>query len=431
MLGVVAALAVQALAPVAEAKVRRKRLAEGVVLTTIKQRKPRLHVRVVRIRPEARVNIRTGLAQGRLPGLERTSSMARKRRALVAVNGDYAERSGRPVMTFARKGKLIQTPLSWGRNFAIERDRRTSYIGPPRLRVELSHGGAEDPIPIARVNAGKPRPRQLAAYTRAGGRLIRPPRHNSCQARLLPTSGPRIASLGLELGYKVGHRRCGAGRLAPRGGVVIAARRGTAMVPYVKALVPGESATLRWSLGWERVHETVGGNPTLIEDGRVVVGHSSHPFFQRHPRTGVGLTRNGTVLLITVDGRRRKSIGVTLRGFARMFSDRGAAWALNLDGGGSTTMVVRGKVVNSPSDRRERPVSSALLVTSKSSTSAGRVAGSSSEASAHRVWREVVSDPASTGGLASSLVERGESVPSTLRQAAVGFDWRHRSLPGR
>jgi exopolysaccharide biosynthesis protein len=68
------------------------------------------------------------------------------------------------------------------------------------------------------------------------------------------------------------------------------------------------------------------------------------------------------LLLVVVDGRQEDSRGVTLVEFARLFRDLGAIHALNLDGGGSTTMVVMGSVVNDPSGQFERPTSSALLI---------------------------------------------------------------------
>ncbi|MFT7696425.1 MAG: exopolysaccharide biosynthesis protein, partial [Candidatus Latescibacterota bacterium] len=95
---------------------------------------------------------------------------------------------------------------------------------------------------------------------------------------------------------------------------------------------------------------------------------------ERHPRTAVGYSQNGEVLfLVVVDGRQPGySVGMTLAelaGFMRMrladFSSthENAYQALNLDGGGSTTMVVEDEVVNSPSDQTgERPVANVLLV---------------------------------------------------------------------
>jgi exopolysaccharide biosynthesis protein len=88
---------------------------------------------------------------------------------------------------------------------------------------------------------------------------------------------------------------------------------------------------------------------------------------QRHPRTAVAMTRDSlTVLLVAVDGRPRQpggSVGMTLVELADFLVRIGAWQALNLDGGGSTTLWVRDRVVNLPSDSAgERPVGNALFV---------------------------------------------------------------------
>jgi exopolysaccharide biosynthesis protein len=90
-------------------------------------------------------------------------------------------------------------------------------------------------------------------------------------------------------------------------------------------------------------------------------------FFQafvasKQPRTLAGVRADGTVLLVTVDGRRRGwSAGVTLVEAARVMRSLGARDALNLDGGGSSTMTVGRRVVNRPSDGFERAVSDGVF----------------------------------------------------------------------
>ena len=120
---------------------------------------------------------------------------------------------------------------------------------------------------------------------------------------------------------------------------------------------------LSWSIGWPGVMDAVGGNPVLVRDGELHAQECSGYVCRRHPRTGVGITARGRVLLVTVDGRQADSYGMTITSFARLFKQLGAVHALNLDGGGSSTMVVEGSVINSPSDMSgEREVASALLV---------------------------------------------------------------------
>jgi exopolysaccharide biosynthesis protein len=77
----------------------------------------------------------------------------------------------------------------------------------------------------------------------------------------------------------------------------------------------------------------------------------------------VGVTATGKILLVVVDGRQpRWSLGPTSSEFAQIMADLGAVTALNLDGGGSSEMVVEGEVVNRPSDGHERAITNAILV---------------------------------------------------------------------
>lgn len=342
----------------------------------------------------------------------------------MAINGDYARRSGRPVMAFAQGGRLVQTPLTWGRNFAMSRDGKSVFIGHPRVEVTLSHQEIGS-IAIKRVNQGAPTRRTVGMFTSHGGKLERPPRRG-CHARLVPGGIPRrAANGGLRIRYEVGVVRCGK-RLRPLSGAVVSARRSGTKAEIVRSLRGANPVTLNWSLGWNGAYQTVGGNPTLVEKGRIAVGRSkSDPFFRRHPRTGVGVNRRGKVFFVTVDGRQKRSRGMTLRGFARLFRSLGARWALNLDGGGSTTLFAKGRVVNDPSDGRERPVSSALVVLRRGKTrTAARSGGFSARAAsvpAANVWDQVVEDPASTGGLADSLSDGGKKLPKAMRSAARAF----------
>ena len=80
------------------------------------------------------------------------------------------------------------------------------------------------------------------------------------------------------------------------------------------------------------------------------------------PRTAAGVKKDGTVILLVVDGRSSSSAGMTLQELASYLVKLGAWQAVNFDGGGSSEMVLDGKILNTPSDGRERPVSVGLGV---------------------------------------------------------------------
>lgn len=408
----------------AKTLVRRKKLRGGVTYSVYRERRPANRIRVLKVDLAKRSKMRVSLGTRRLPGAERTSSMARRSKAIAGINGDYALPSGRPVMTFARGGRLVQTPQRWGRNFAVDGAEENTYIGHPNVRVEVAASGGR-PRRVGRVNAGRPGERQLALFTRAGGALERPPKR-ACSARLRPSEDVKLRSTedGITATYFVGRVRCAKERMRRKDGIVLAARRQGSKAPFVSGLKFGQSMSLTWTLGWPRVRATLGGNPTLVEKGRIPSRNvdGTGAFFARNPRTGVGTTRGGKVLLVTVDGRQPGySRGMTLRQFARLFRSLGARWALNLDGGGSTTMVVEGRVVNRPSDGPERAVSSSLLVVPGGSGGSGGSAGAVEEAPPG-AWRGAETDPGSTGGLSSALAARGRRLPPALEQVARAFD---------
>jgi exopolysaccharide biosynthesis protein len=117
-------------------------------------------------------------------------------------------------------------------------------------------------------------------------------------------------------------------------------------------------------------YDVVQGVPQLLKNGVIDIPwekeKTSKSFVEtRHPRTAVAKLDDGKFLMITVDGRQPGvSVGMSLYELADYLLSIGAVDAMNLDGGGSTTMFLDGKVVNTPSDKEgERKVSDAILVT--------------------------------------------------------------------
>ena len=119
------------------------------------------------------------------------------------------------------------------------------------------------------------------------------------------------------------------------------------------------------------VRTIVGGVGKILSNGEAVadsinVREKTNITFlkARHPRTFVGFDRDSTKLfLCVVDGRQERSIGMNFQEMADFLISIGVWNAVNLDGGGSTTMVIHDKIVNSPSDKTgERPVANTLQI---------------------------------------------------------------------
>ena len=112
--------------------------------------------------------------------------------------------------------------------------------------------------------------------------------------------------------------------------------------------------------------------PLMILNGETYPMDSVSFNLDRHPRTAVGLTKNRHLILVTVDGRQKEAVGMNIPELTELMKDLKCIDALNLDGVGSTTMIIKGKdnegVVNYPTDNKtfdhkgERPVSNAILI---------------------------------------------------------------------
>jgi Phosphodiester glycosidase len=343
--------------------VRTRKIAPGVLFTRIVERQAPRRTFVLKIDPSKAVTIDMALAKRRLPARLETSGIARAHGALAATNGDFSIRNvGRMVHAFAQDGDLVQTSGPGSAFFALRRDETDAFVGTPRMDVTVTNQATGQTWRIDRWNHGGPTPGEIVAFSPLGGTLESPPPF-TCAVRLLPQTPPAAEAGGVFVDAVVDEVACAEEAMPRNGGVVLSAAPATDEATQLLAMPPGASMRVRWALGWDDVFDVMGGMPVLLQDGQVAFDPCFTPLCNRNPRTAIGWTSNGRVLLVVIDGRQpRWSVGSTLRELAETMRKLGAVDALNLDGGGSSTMVVRGELVNRPSDGQQRRVTTAVLV---------------------------------------------------------------------
>lgn len=118
-----------------------------------------------------------------------------------------------------------------------------------------------------------------------------------------------------------------------------------------------------WTDDWPEAYSAIAGGHSLIQDGSITYKILSEDFKteretrhagQRHPRTAICLTEDNHIILLVADGRHLEASGFSLAELARLLKEFGCYNAINLDGGGSSTMFIRGEgVVNHPSDNQQ------------------------------------------------------------------------------
>jgi hypothetical protein len=313
------------------------------------------------------------LSNGEALGLETVRSLALSQssdghRVIAAINGDvwggYTSASqDAPNGIHVHEGELMVAGGYDRASFAID------VSGRPRVglvRVKLSAAASDGvPILVDRLNQLR-KAGEIAAYTYRFGPAT-PKEASGIEVVLggivgpLPTSGT-VAGTVLEI------RPAGSQPLLPDQLVLNGPD-----TTFVGRLVVGEQVTFSVAItpGWEGVREVVSGRETIVRDGQAYVSPRPAIANQLHPRSAIGTTASGDVVMVTVDGRDSgTSTGVDLDELAQLMLARGAVQAINLDGGGSTTLVLRKpgdidvSVANRPSDGAERGVANAILLVS-------------------------------------------------------------------
>jgi len=306
---------------------------------------------ILRIEPFSRLTrVFPVLAHEGIAQKETLSSMAKRYNAIAGINGAYFTPRGDPIGTLIIDRRLISSPLYRRSVFGVSEDD-TLIFGNPDFSGTLRAGDMS--IGIDAVNQPR-RGDQLVVYT---------PEYS--RSTLTPERGIEIV---LVKGKIVGIHANDA--LIPPDGVVVSA--GGEKAELLKSLKLGQTVSLDYSIDkpWDTIRHAVCGGPRLVSDGRRDINGREEKFDNsiingRHPRTAVALTFDGDLLMIVVDGRSKRNSGMKLDELADYLRVLGVRHAINLDGGGSSSMIVKGRIVNSPSDGSERRISNGILITSR------------------------------------------------------------------
>jgi len=297
-------------------------------------------------------------------GRERVTSMQKRVSAqatVAGVNGDlFSFKDGHPTGGLIRGGILDSAPVDFRSTIGIDTDG-VLHVDRVRLAGTWQGSGQRRILGINEV----PQPNRTTLYTRAWGART-PAENGGAQAIIepFPATKPNTPLTGVVTQYV-----SGGNQPIPADGAVLVARGSQA--GFLSAEAPiGATVTVLLTLTppWTNVSEAVGGGPIIVRDGKPVFrsleGFTTDQLAYRHPRTGVGQTADGHILLVAVDGRQPGySTGLTNFELALTMMRLGCVTASALDAGGSTTMAFDGKLLNRPSDPGgERPVAEALTL---------------------------------------------------------------------
>lgn len=326
-----------------------------------------LSIWMLRLDP-ARTRLELALANDEVVGTEPVADTATRHRAVAAINAGFFLPNGDPAGVFKLDGSLISD---------TRRPRGAIAIASVNGKPELLFDRVTASMSIA-VHRSFGRKSVVAVdgvdTTRARGKLMlfTPQYHQHTDTApgglewAVAGRPPRVVGGPLDAGKTPippdGFVLSYGGTSAPS--PLRAIKRGT-RIDLMPRLTPENGNTVAWATA----PDVVGGAGLLARGGRYIEDWRPEQFNagfaeNRHPRTMIGLSAGGDIWLVTVDGRQPTfSVGMTLLELQALARRLNLTDALNLDGGGSTTMWVTGEVVNQPSDATgPRKVSDALLV---------------------------------------------------------------------
>lgn len=121
-----------------------------------------------------------------------------------------------------------------------------------------------------------------------------------------------------------------------------------------------------------KMQTAVGGGPVLLQEGEIKITNNEELKFtgkainDKHPRTAMGYTKDGKLIILMIEGRNKVAHGATLTQEAQIFKDLGCWEALNLDGGGSSCLLINGRETIKVSDAAgQRPVPAVFVIKSQ------------------------------------------------------------------
>jgi exopolysaccharide biosynthesis protein len=363
-----------------QSNVEERQITDGVIYKKIINPTDTLIINILKIeinRPD--LTLRTVKANELLHTKETTSQMFERYKksgyeVIAAINGDFFESDGEIVSNMISNGEIVKATKFSDSPFNEFTNSQLAVDDEDNLFIEqfvfsgniiLPDGISEE---IIRVNS-EPDSNSIILYNHFQGRItpVLPKEWFTVDFVLFP-----LSTSGDTLVYTTLGKTTSRNFEIPESGLILSANNkyGYYLNREIKI---GDTIKIvyEFSPKVKNIKSLLGGWPVLVKDGMNMIRRNpslegiTEKFSEhRHPRSGIGFSEDKkTFYMITVDGRQQYSRGMTLLEFANLMITEGIAYGLNLDGGGSTTMVINGKVVNNPSDAEgERLVGNCLLL---------------------------------------------------------------------
>lgn len=272
------------------------------------------------------------------------TNIARKNNAIVAINGTFFKPStGVPLGTLMINKKMYTGPIYNRVAMGIFNDRYD--MARIQLNANLNANGKT--LKVDNINQPRMLSTYVIVYTPEWGKTAPPSPKYGKQIAIKDNKIVEVSTSALAI---------------PENGFVVV---GPAQILDKFSDAKDIKFEVSTIPNWDDVNHIISGGPYLVKNGQVYIDVTEQKLGAiggRNPRTAVGYTANNNLIIVTVDGREKSSVGMTLTELANFMKSIGCCNAMNLDGGGSTVLYVDGKVANHPQVQGGIALSNALTL---------------------------------------------------------------------
>ncbi|MGM0411037.1 MAG: SpoIID/LytB domain-containing protein, partial [Bacillota bacterium] len=292
------------------------------------------------------------LAGDKISSLANLNEVIKEKKALAGVNGGYYNYSGRPLGLFITNGQIVTEDIN-GRAALAKTTSGDFFINRVEWKGELRNLANNKSVKIDVANK-EAQNNEIAIYTHHYGEAAPLLKENMSQMIIENNKVTSIINNITITDIKI-----------PENGFILQSKHKDTFSNFKKDdEVEFEHVFNNPIWNENEITMVVGGGPMLIENAKVNISSQLGDFKSdivkgRAPRSSIGIKENGNLLIFTVDGRQEESIGISLEELAHFMLEKGVIKGMNLDGGASARMTVRGFTMNNPST--ERLISNALI----------------------------------------------------------------------
>ncbi len=328
-----------------------KKIEKGIVYVSmvkyINSRRVKINIAEINRNINKNLEIIPSMSSDKMHSKSKINNIAAENNAVIAINGSYFKQdTGTPLGAIVINNEIITGPIYERAGLGISENgfKISSISFDGKLETEYEQ------IKVDNINQPRMMFSQVLMYTSKWG--VKSPVTQKPAVHISIKNNRVTAKSDYPL-------------IIPEDGCVISAPK-----EILKNVQIGDEVKVSYGLNpkWEDINHIISGGPYLLKEGNIFVDtkiEKLNSITGKNPRTAIGYTKDNVLIMVTVDGRKEGSDGMTLDELAVFMKNLGCYEAINLDGGSSTVMYVDGKIYTGSNLKTSASINNALVIRRK------------------------------------------------------------------